>query len=449
MIELSRIRNLNSQPIRKNGCVIYWMQASQREDYNHALEYGIYKANELKKPFYVYFGLTPFYPEANLRHYNFMLEGLKDTANALKKRGISFVVQKEDPVKGIIKASDKACLVITDMGYTRIQKQWRKNVAKALECLLIQVESDVIVPVETTSPKEDYAASTIRRKILRQVFTYLIPVKKEKLNTTAPKIKGIDLSHIDKVLRLFNCDKTVGKVADFTGGNLQAKVLLKLFVEKKIKKYAEAHSDPALDCESKLSPYLHFGQISPLYIALEVLKSGEKISGAFLEELIIRRELAVNFVHYNLAYDSIECLPKWVRQTLTDHENDKRYYIYNLKTLEQAKTHDPYWNAAQLQMLITGKMHNYMRMYWGKKVIEWSKTAEQAYKTLIYLNDKYELDGRDPNGYAGIAWCFGKHDRAWTQRQVFGKIRYMNAKGLERKFQIKDYVRQQMKLKEE
>lgn len=446
MIELSRIKNLNSKPIRKAGCVIYWMQASQREEFNHALEYGIQKANELNKPFYVYFGLTVSYPEANLRHYNFMLEGLKETANSLKKRGISFVIQKEEPVKGIINASDKACLVVTDMGYTKIQKQWRRDAAKALDCLLIQVESDVIVPVETASSKEDYAASTIRRKISGQLLTYLKPLKREKLLTKSPALKGIDLNDIDKTLRLFNCDKTVGKSPTFIGGNSQAKMWLKSFIKNKLKIYFASRSDPSLDCESKLSPYLHFGQISSLYIALEVLKSGERINSSFLEELIIRRELAVNFVHYNSSYDSIACLPKWAKQTLIDHESDTRPYIYNLKELEEAKTHDPYWNAAQLQMIKTGKMHNYIRMYWGKKVIEWSKTAEQAYKTLIYLNDKYELDGRDPNGYAGIAWCFGKHDRAWTERNVFGMIRYMNAKGLEIKFHIKEYVKQQSKL---
>ncbi|MEI7542815.1 MAG: deoxyribodipyrimidine photo-lyase [bacterium] len=446
MIELTRIKSLNNKAIRKNGCVIYWMQASQREEFNHALEYGIQKANELNKPFYVYFGLTASYPGANLRHYSFMLEGLKETANALNKRGISFVIQKEEPVKGIINASDKACLVITDRGYTKIQKQWRRDAAKALDCLLIQIESDVIVPVEIASPKEDYAASTIRRKISGQLLTYLKPLKREKLLSKSPALKGIDLSDINKALASFSCDKSVGKAIGFTGGSPQAKSLLKSFIKNKIKKYAEFRSDPSLDYESKMSPYLHFGQISSLYIALEVLKSGEKINCSFLEELIIRRELAVNFVHYNSSYDSIACLPKWAKQTITDHESDTRPYIYNLKELEEAKTHDPYWNAAQTQMTITGKMHNYMRMYWGKKVIEWSKTAEQAYKTLIYLNDKYELDGRDPNGYAGIAWCFGKHDRAWTERNVFGKIRYMNAKGLEIKFYIKEYVKQQSKL---
>jgi deoxyribodipyrimidine photo-lyase len=442
MIEPSRIKNLNGNPADGKGHVIYWMQASQREEYNHALEYAIYKANEFNKPMYVYFGLTPDYPGAGLRHYYFMLEGLRETAAALKKRGIRLVAEKAEPDKGIIKAAANACLVVTDRGYTRIQKKWRSNAAGRIKCLLTQVESDVIIPVESASPKEEYAAATIRSKILGQLLPYLKPVKKGVLRNRTCAARGIDLKDVEGVLRGFDCDKSIGKAAGFAGGTSKARTLLKKFLGKDVKRYQMDHSDPALNCESDLSPYLHFGQISPLYAALEALKTGEKINGPFLEQLIIRRELAVNFVNYDPDYDSIACLPNWAKLTLTDHENDKREFVYSMDELEKAATHDPYWNAAQTQMARTGKMHNYMRMYWGKKVIEWSKTLEKAYKTLIYLNDKYELDGRDPNGYAGIAWCFGKHDRAWTERAIFGKIRYMNAKGLERKFDMNKYLDQ-------
>jgi deoxyribodipyrimidine photo-lyase len=190
-----------------------------------------------------------------------------------------------------------------------------------------------------------------------------------------------------------------------------------------------------------MSPYLHFGQISPLYISLQILESEKQNIDSFLEELIIRRELAINFVYYNNHYDSFDGLHDWQKKTLNDHKNDQRDYMYTLSELENAETHDPYWNAAQKEMIIRGKMHGYMRMYWGKKIIEWTKTPEVAYKIALYLNNKYELDGRDPNGFAGVAWCFGKHDRPWKERAIFGKIRYMNAKGLKRKFDTEAYAK--------
>ncbi len=189
-----------------------------------------------------------------------------------------------------------------------------------------------------------------------------------------------------------------------------------------------------------MSPYLHFGQISPLHIALEVLKTKSPGKSAYLEELIIRRELAVNFVYYNREYDNLKCLPDWAYNTLMEHRKDKREYIYSLEEFENAETHDPYWNAAQLEMVHSGKMQGYMRMYWGKKILEWAQNPEKAYQIALKLNNRYELDGRDPNGYAGVAWCFGKHDRAWKEREIFGKVRYMNDHGLRRKFKMDSYV---------
>ncbi len=189
-----------------------------------------------------------------------------------------------------------------------------------------------------------------------------------------------------------------------------------------------------------MSPYLHFGQISPLYLALKVLETSSAGKDAYLEELIVRRELSHNFVFFNDKYDTFKSLPPWAMRTLNFHRRDKREYIYSLEQFEKAQTHDPYWNAAQQEMVITGKMHGYMRMYWGKKILEWSKNPRTGFKIALYLNNKYELDGRDPNAFAGVAWCFGKHDRAWSERKVFGKIRYMNAAGLKRKFDIEAYV---------
>lgn len=439
MIEKERIRLLNSEEIKLNGhCVIYWMQADQRAEYNHGLEYAILRANDLKKPVMVVFVLYDKYPGANLRHYDFMLRGLHETAQALKKRGIGFHLKKGEPATEIIEAGRNACLVVTDRGYTRIQKEWRKLAAKGLKCPLYEIESNCVVPVETVTSKEEYSAATIRRKILGKVFRFLRPLKNHK------PLYGTILSgrifDPDTILAELDIDRTVKPVKGIRPGLKAAKKKLKQFLAGPVRRYKAERNDPSLDCESGMSPYLHFGQISVLYIALEALKAGQSINGAFLEELIIRRELALNFVHYNKRYDSFACLPAWAKKTLIDHENDPRPYVYTLNQLENAQTHDSYWNAAQMQMVKIGKMHNYMRMYWGKKVLEWSASCKKAFETLVYLNDKYELDGRDPNGYAGIAWCFGKHDRAFTERKIFGKVRYMNAAGLEKKFDIQIYA---------
>ncbi|UCG56280.1 MAG: deoxyribodipyrimidine photolyase, partial [Phycisphaerales bacterium] len=224
-------------------------------------------------------------------------------------------------------------------------------------------------------------------------------------------------------------------------GTSQAEHRLKDFLRHKLDRFNELRNDPTADCVSHMSPYLHFGQISPLYIALQVLKVPGPGGEAYLEELIVRRELSHNFVFHNSKYDSFDCLPPWAQRTLNFHRRDKREYLYSRDQFEAAETHDPYWNAAQRQLILTGKMHGYMRMYWGKKILEWSRSPQTAFKTTLYLNNKYELDGRDPNGFAGVAWCFGKHDRAWAERPIFGKVRYMNEAGLKRKFNADAYVK--------
>jgi len=239
-----------------------------------------------------------------------------------------------------------------------------------------------------------------------------------------------------------NIDKSVKRVETFHGGTSRAKQHLKMFIEKKLDKYVDGKNDPSIDVLSNMSPYLHFGQIPPTYIALKVLESNNLGTDVYLEELVVRRELAFNFIFYNKNYDSFDCLAEWTKKSLNEHKSDPREYVYSLDEFENAKTHDIYWNAAQKQMKVCGKMHGYMRMYWGKKIIEWTQDPVDAYNYMLYLNNKYELDGRDANGFAGVAWCFGKHDRPWKERSIFGKIRYMNAKGLQRKFDVEKYVKQ-------
>jgi deoxyribodipyrimidine photo-lyase len=443
MIQKERMKALNQKRVQKGRYVLYWMQASLRAEYNHALEFAVLKANELRQPLIVFFGITDQFPEANERHYAFMLEGLKEVKDSLEKRGIQMVILHQSPEVGALQLAKRASLAVVDRGYLRIQRTWRDDVSKRMECPLFQVESDVIVPVEETSPKEEYTAATIRSKIMRKLDAFLVPLKQHEPNTDSLSLyfDSFYIDDLEKAISKLRIDKSVKRVDSFHGGTKEAKSHLEVFVEGKLDRFPELRNDPNLDYLSHMSPYLHFGQISPLYIALKVLKTGSPGIEAFLEEMIIRRELSMNFVFYNEKYDSFEAIPDWAKRTLKAHQKDKRPYLYSLKELEGAKTHDPYWNAAQKQMVIEGKMHGYMRMYWGKKILEWARTTEEAFRNGLYLNNKYELDGRDPNGFTGVAWCFGKHDRPWGERPTFGNVRYMNEKGLKRKFDAEEYVK--------
>jgi deoxyribodipyrimidine photo-lyase len=442
MIQKERIKLLNTKNIKHKKYVLYWMQQAQRSEYNHALEYAINQANELDLPVIVYFGITDSFPDANERHYHFMLQGLQQTKQALAKRGIQMVIQHRTPETGVLELTRNASLLVTDRGYLKIQRRWRSHVANNAPCRVVQVESDVVVPVETTSPKEEYAAATIRRKIQKHLDAFLIPLRKKALKKSSLrlKFKQFPIDSIDRAIARLEIDRSVAKSNRFIGGTDNAKRLLRDFIRHKLDHFIDQRNDPSKDMLSLMSPYLHFGQISPLYIAMHIQSTKSPGKNAFLEELIVRRELSMNFVYYNPWYDSYKGLPEWARKTLAQHRKDKRQYVYDLEQLERAQTHDPYWNAAQREMVLSGKMHGYMRMYWGKKIIEWTKDPQQAFRMALYLNNKYELDGRDANGYTGVAWCFGKHDRPWPERQIFGKVRYMNADGLKRKFKIEKYV---------
>jgi deoxyribodipyrimidine photo-lyase len=449
MIQKERIKSLNKKEMKKGAYVLYWMQASQRAEYNHALEYSILKANELRLPVVVFFGITDHFPEANERHYVFMLEGLREVKHFLEKRGIQMVILHKSPEVGAVQLAKKASLAVVDRGYLKIQKQWRNDAANQMDCPLIQVESEVIVPVEEASPKEEYAAATIRSKIHRKLNHFLAPLKQTDpvIDSLSLDVDFFDIEDIGKAISKLRIDRSVKKVDSFHGGTKEALRHLEVFLEGKLDRFPELRNDPTLDYLSHMSPYLHFGQISPLFIALEVKKTKSPGIEAFLEELVVRRELSMNFTFYNERYDSFESIPEWAKKTLKAHQKEKRLYTYTLKEMEAAQTHDSYWNAAQREMLVKGKMHGYMRMYWGKKILEWSKSPEEAFQTALYLNNKYELDGRDPNGFTGVAWCFGKHDRPWGERQIFGNVRYMNDKGLKRKFDADEYVKMMKQLK--
>jgi deoxyribodipyrimidine photo-lyase len=422
------------------------MQQSQRGRFNHALEVAAQWSNELDVPLVVGFAFIDGYPGANARHYAFMLQGLRDVAQELASRGVSFVVRRGAPVEVVARLAEKACVVICDRGYLRHQRQWRRDVARRVAARVLQVETDVVVPVEELSDHREFAARTLRPKVHRHLDDFEHALRRVPVSNDGAKLRFADQVSLDDVERLLaglDVDQSVGPVKRFTGGTTHARRHLKSFLRDRLLGYGSVRNEPTNERVSYLSPYLHFGQISALEVLIETRKAVHaslEDRAAFVEELVVRRELAVNFVQHEPHYDRYRCLPEWARKTLHRHRTDPRPRRYTRSQLEAARTHDPYWNAAMREMVHTGYMHNYMRMYWGKKILEWSGTPEHAYRTTLALNDKYFLDGRDPNGYANVAWCFGLHDRPWAERDIFGTVRFMSRGGLDRKFDMPAYV---------
>jgi deoxyribodipyrimidine photo-lyase len=444
MVQAERIQKLNDKSVRKGRYVLYWMQASQRAAGNHALQRAVARADELALPVVAAFGLMDDYPEANERHYAFMLEGLAETAAALEKRGIRLVLRRGAPADVALRLADDAAVLIADRGYLHHQRKWRRQVGRRAPCRVEQVESDAVVPVRAVSDKQEYAARTLRPKQEALWETYLVPLEEAEpmRDSLDLRLKGEEID-VDALLPALRLDRSVRRTGHFVGGLSQARTRLRQFIADKLARYADERNDPSLDIQSHMSPYLHFGQISPLEVALAVRDADApaKAKDAYLEELLIRRELAVNYCFHQPKYDSYQALPGWARATLRKHRDDARPVVYTLRQLEAAETYDPYWNAAMREMLVTGKIHNYMRMYWGKKIIEWTRRPRTAFRWMLGLNNRYFLDGRDPASYANVSWCFGLHDRPWAERDVFGTVRYMSAGGLERKFDIAAYVR--------
>ncbi len=451
MIHETRVRALNADPVDEAGrYVLYWMGAtSTRTRHNPTLEYAIGRANDLGVPPVVCFGLTDDWPEANERHYLFLLQGLADVARALSERGIAFVVLRGWPFEGPLKLAPHAKLVVCDRGYLRHQKEWTNRVALAAGRAVVQVEGDVVVPVNVASDKHESAARTIRPKIHRVWETYLTELRETPVEHPSARLKlprsDIDVTDPVAALGKMKLDRSVHPVTRLAGGQVEAGRLIERFLSHELKAYVERRNEPAEQHSSMMSAYLHFGHVSPVALALAVRKHQRATPddrAKFLEELIVRRELSMNFVEYVADYDRYACLPNWAQKTLAAHRNDVRDPTYSVEQLEAAETRDAYWNAAMVEMRDTGFMHNYMRMYWGKKVLEWRPTPQDAYATLLHLNNKYFLCGRDANSYANVAWVFGLHDRPWgPERKVFGTVRYMNAAGLERKYDIDGYLK--------
>lgn len=448
MIHPERVQVLNPGIQRTGRYVLYWMQQSQRSLWNHALEYAIAEANERGLPLVVCFGLMADYPEANERHFAFLLEGLAETAASLRDRGIHFVLRFGEPWRVALEMEPDAAMIVCDCGYLRHQRAWRRELARRASCPVIQVESDVVVPALTASAKEEWAAATLRPKLRNLVPHFLAPLPPQtpKRSSLGMDLPGADVSAPDSLLQRLEADTSVGRVRTFPGGASQAHSLFRTFLEKGLPDYDTRRSDPLGDACSRQGAFLHFGQVSPVWMALEATNADVRPEAreAFLEQLIVRRELSINFVLHNAHYDDFGCLPEWARQTLSHHAADRREYNYSMEDLDNARTHDRYWNAAMTEMRSSGYMHNALRMYWCKKILEWSAEPREAFRRALWLNNRYFLDGRDPNSYAGVAWCFGKHDRPWPERPIFGTVRYMNAGGLQRKFDAETYARKHL-----
>ena len=434
-------------PKADGNCVVYWMQRAQRGLDNPALDTAIEAANALGKPPVVFFAPVPFYPHANLRHYHFLQDGIPDIAEALEKRGIGFVLRRF-PDHSLIKFCQEVnpCLVVGDENPLRETELWRQTASRKLKAPVWTVDADVIVPTKLLE-KAQYAAHIIRPRLHRYLEQFLVQPANPKAKLPwkpKPKIHSLPLN--SDITEGWNIDRSVNPVAGFHGGTKEALRRLDDFVARKLKLYSKQRNHPEIDGTSDLSAYLHFGHISPVTVALAVkaATAPKDEKDTFLDQLITWRELSINMVRFNSNYDNFENGEAWAHRTLAEHTKDPRPVLYTQKQLESAETYDPLWNAAQMQMINLGWMHNYMRMYWAKKILEWSRTPADAYRTTVTLNDKYFMDGRDPNGYAGIAWAIvGKFDRPWFDRPIFGTIRYMSLASTGKKFDSKKYIEQQ------
>ena len=452
------------------GPVVYWMSRDQRVEDNWVLLYAQKLATDYKVPLLVVFNLSPYFLGGNERNYTFKVEGLQSVENKLIALGIPFFVTVDKTDKETSRhilefcEAHKAGALVTDFSPLREVRAWVDGVRKNITVPMYGVDAHNIVPCWIASPKQEFAAYTFRPKIHKLLPTYLEEypkVKKHKISYTGT------IPHIDwKKISAAREEVASEHVSPFKGGEDEANKHLNHFLQSVLPYYGRDRNDPNLDAQSNLSPYLHYGHISAQRIALDVValvgkpietilsdqKNKAKVdtksellfedhAAAYLEELVVRRELSDNFCFYNPHYDSVDGFPDWAKKSHATHRKNPREFVYTQKQFEHAKTHDTLWNACQTQMVKTGKMHGYMRMYWAKKILEWTESPESAMRIAIYLNDTYELDGRDPNGYAGIAWSIGGvHDRAWFVRPVYGQIRYMNRNGCKAKFDIDEYI---------
>lgn len=445
MVDATRERQRNEQSVNESAPVVYWMQREQRAEDNWPLLHAQARAQERGVPLCVVFCMVTTFVNAGRRHYDFLMRGMAETEKDLNSRNIPFVLLEGEPAEMVPKFAKEHGVgeVVCDFNPLHFTNAWREDVGKKLSVRLTEVDGRNIIPCWVASDKEEFAAHTFRPKVHKKLKDYLTKFPSLEQQADAGDFAPSNVDW-DALANKMQFDESVGVVDWITPGTQAAKLTLRRFLDEKLDEYADKRNDPNEDVLSGLSPYLHFGHISAQWIAYEVnqaLDTDKAGREAFLEELIVRRELTDNYCFYNEQYDKVEGSHEWAQKTIKAHENDKREYEYERAELEAAKTHDELWNAMQLQMVKEGKMHGWCRMYWAKKILEWSPGFQVAVDRALYLNDKYELDGRDPNGIVGVMWSIcGVHDRAWTERPIFGKIRYMNFNGAKRKFDVAAYI---------
>lgn len=423
--------------------VLYWMNRDMRLKDNWALLRAQELAKEHKTELVACYNLDPEFLGGTLRQLDFKIKALQELHADFEKYNIAFHILVDSDIKCVsdfIK-KHKVGYLVTDFAPLRIQRQWLETLISKSNIPIEVVDTYNIVPIWEASEKKEFAAYTIRPKIQKKLKDFLTDFP--KLSKQKERTIPFQKINFDSIFKKVKTDHEVKPVTWCTPGEKSAHKVLKKFIEHS-DKYSEKRNDPVNDVQSQLSPYLHYGMIAPQRVAFEISKSDIKHDSKkdFLEELIIRRELADNFCYYEKNYDNTKGFHDYFKEELKRTAKVKREYIYTKKQFETAQTHDDLWNACQMQMIKTGKMHGYLRMYWAKMIYAWSKNVDEAMKTAIYLNDKYELDGRDPNGYTGIAWCIGGvHDRPWyVTNPVFGKLRYMSRGGMNKKFDTKAYI---------
>jgi len=482
------VKNINSKRVFKHNdlnpnndgyFVLYWMQINRRFQYNYALEYAVAYANKLNKPLLILETLTCDYPWANDRFHNFLLEGMREDQIITRKKGINHYIHLEkkhgDILKLVNTLSKKASVIISDEFPVFIIRKRNEYFGNKFNIPFITIDSNGIIPLKMTN-KAPYSAYLFR-KVMHKHFVdaFTMPPEKDPLDKLNIR-KEIELDNEilekwprgDKELEYipgFIEQQSIDHSVPFTStkGTREAALdKLNAFITSDLKIYGKRRNDPDYDATSRMSPWLHFGKISEYEIVKAVLDhqpqnwdliniqdrngkregffKGHPYVEKYLDELITWREVGFHFAHHTPDYAKFESLPEWVQETLKVHEKDPREYIYTLDEFEQSKTHDEIWNAAQNQLVREGYIHNYLRMLWGKKILEWTPDPQTALSYMIELNNKYALDGRDPNSYSGIFWILGRFDRPWFERPIFGKIRYMSSESTRKKVKLKKYL---------
>lgn len=438
--ERVHINKKASKTLQKKS-VIYWMRCEHRARDNWSLLYALEQANKYKLPLIALFCLEGSTPNVSFRQKQFLYKGIRETKNDLEEHGIPLAISNARTPEELADfiGQFSPYILVTDHSALKPQQEWLTAISNCTDCTVVEVDSRNIIPIRYASNKQEYAARTIRPKIHRALDQFLVQFPK----LTSPLFLWKGNINSETLEEPKPHQRSPRAISHFKAGENAARTTLNNFIKDRIHRYSD-RNDPTKNVLSNISPYLHFGMLSAQRAVLQTIEHEEIPSEAkevFLEELVVRRELADNFCFYNPRYDSTGAFPEWAKKTLEKHRDDPREYVYSLEEFEKGSTHDPLWNAAQSELAHYGKMHGYMRMYWAKKILEWTESPDEAMRIAIYLNDTYSLDGVDSNGYTGIAWSIGGvHDRPWKERPIFGTIRYMSYNGAKRKFDVEEYI---------